>query len=433
MPRYSSSRQKACQQCTIAKAKCDRKVNACSRCVQRGLKCEYVKPLITQSSVTKSIDSIESKPLNKQSGSLHSPEFTSPTSASLLNSTAYERLGTWRSSNSSHLDDYGHCAGSLYYNLPSEHTDKVSKPDSDTIDFRNLDLICPIDADAICCRWLNPYVPMPGQQVKTYPSKVVSFIYRVLKSYAAVAIRGHGLPPFVHPLQFASSSSSTPLSTCLNLAHVWDAPRANNGSVATEILLREMGKLYECHENFDEINMLAVFQAYLVYTMVLFFHSAETPTSLRQAMTNLQEIACKTSQQGLTCSADLHLQRPTWEAWIVTETKRRALYTTYMFDSLLSAQENLPTFLGVELTGLPAPGTQILWQAQDRREWERACTLHLAEWMDGYLRIDELWPTPINMTESEIAERQKRVDHWLENVDAFGTMLYTVTSQTHGC
>jgi hypothetical protein len=58
--------------------------------------------------------------------------------------------------------------------------------------------------------------------------------------------------------------------------------------------------------------------------------------------------------------------------------------------------------------------------------------MHLAEWDEGSLCIDELWPIPEGIGESLIAKRRHRVDNWLENLDEFGIMLYTVTSCTHG-
>lgn len=39
--RYATSRQKACQQCSNSKAKCDRQSSGCTRCRQRGLLCVY--------------------------------------------------------------------------------------------------------------------------------------------------------------------------------------------------------------------------------------------------------------------------------------------------------------------------------------------------------------------------------------------------------
>jgi hypothetical protein len=104
----------------------------------------------------------------------------------------------------------------------------------------------------------------------------------------------------------------------------------------------------------------------------------------------------------------------------------------YLFDSVLSSQENLPTFLGTELRGLPAPANKLLWQAQGRSEWEKEYNVFLTEWTKQYLTIDELWPLPPGLNDAEIAERRDRANRWLENMDEFGTMLFAVTSCTHG-
>jgi hypothetical protein len=73
-----------------------------------------------------------------------------------------------------------------------------------------------------------------------------------------------------------------------------------------------------------------------------------------------------------------------------------------------------------------------LWKAGARQEWEREYNVHLADWVKAGLYINELWPIPADMDEARIMERRARVDRWLEGVDEFGTMMYAVTSCTHG-
>lgn len=302
-----------------------------------------------------------------------------------------------------------------------------------TPDFRALDLICPINAEDISNRWLNSYVPLPGQKQKDYPASVTSFIYRMLKSYAAITVKGRGLAPFVHPLQVTATSVKLPLSTCLSLVRVCDKPRPGSEDFAADMLRREMTTLYDQRREYDDMTLLAAFQAYMIYCMVLFFTLNQTTDPfLRQAMMNLQELACSASRQGLICTAEQQHIRPKWESWIVAEAKRRTLYVMYLLDSLLSAQDGLPTFLGTELYGLPAPCAGVLWKAGTRQEWEREYNVHLAEWVEAGLYIHELWPIPADMDQPGVVERRARVDRWLEGVDEFGTMMYAVTSCTHG-
>ncbi|EGO59981.1 hypothetical protein NEUTE1DRAFT_121670 [Neurospora tetrasperma FGSC 2508] len=324
------------------------------------------------------------------------------------------------------------------------------------LDFSHVDLVCPINANDIQNRWLKPYiVAVRGQTAKTLSPSITAFTYRILKSYAAIAVRGghDSIPPFLHPVHVLHTLPNTPaLSTCLSLIRSCEKPLPGSEGVLAEVLQREMNKLYEqygtqtCDDDDDDDSaaLLAAFQAYLVYTLVLYYRlhvgrdAADYPfLRLQQAMMHLQEIACACSARGLVCSTEqdgAQGARPRWETWIVAETKRRTLYTMYLLDNMLTAKEGLPTFLGTELRGLPAPASKALWQASARDEWEKAYNLHLAEWYPegGGLCIDELWAVPADMDEAGLVERRRRVDQWLEGVDEFGTMMYAVTSCTHG-
>ncbi|KAI1765684.1 MFS general substrate transporter [Hypoxylon sp. FL1150] len=292
---------------------------------------------------------------------------------------------------------------------------------------RSLELFNPINVDQISNRWLNSYIPVPGQKVKDYPPTVSAFIYRILKSYVAVAMRGRGVPPFIHPLQITASSIRPPLSTCLSLIRICERPFPGSQSAASDVLKREMNNLYE--QVHDDITLLAAFQAYLIYAMALFFALDEISTPfLRQVMMNLQDIACSSSRGGLMCVAEQQRSRPRWECWIAVEAKRRTLFTMYLFDSALSTRDGQQTFLGTELRGLPAPSSGCLWRARTRRGWQAAYNVDLADWPEGCFHIDELWPIPSEFGEEQARERRDRVDRWLESVDEFGTMMYAVTS-----
>ncbi|SCV53949.1 related to integral membrane protein [Fusarium fujikuroi] len=357
--RYSTPRVKACQHCITAKAKCDRK-ETCGRCALRSLTCSYP-------------------------GRSREPTVDSQPDAE-----------TWENHDT----------------LDFEQSSQTDTP----LHFDTLDLVCPINSDDIKNRWLNSYVPLPGQSPKNYNQSVINFVYRMLKSYASTVIRGR-LPPFIHPMQ----QSLVPLSTCFTLVRICD-PLPGNVSIAADILQREMTRLYEERGTYEGVNLLGVFQAYLIYSMVLFFHLGPSMPFLRQAMINLQEIACATSREGLVCAAEQRGVLPKWASWIMAEAKRRTLYTMYFLDNVLSAHDGLTTYLGTELRGLHSPSSKYLWQA-DRNGWEQSYNSHLAEWGSEPFRLDELWPFPDGMSDEEIKRQRRRVDRWLEDVDEFGTML----------
>lgn len=434
--RYAASRQKACHACVSAKAKCDRQATCCSRCATRGLSCVYPRTAgnLVNVGCSDAIGDVDGPELAEQAPV---PTRTLP------------------------------LPGLADGILPSRTAGYLA---DNALDVADGELVCPINADDISIRWMNAYVPTPELAVKAYQPSTIAFLYRTLKSYAGMAVRGRGIPPFIHPAQMGSGNSmetatatatavtgmmasapSAAIITCLSLTRICD-PTLAGGSrttadAAAAVLRREMDRLYAAlqtqngHDaHINHLTSLAVFQAYLLYALVLFFqleHQADP--FLRQAIVALQEIACTSARHGLVCVAE----RPRWPAWVVAEAKRRTLYTMYLFDSVLSAHDGQPSYLGVELRGLPAPGSKALWQASSLAGWSRAYGVHVDDWAEAEpvaglppvgsgLCIDELWTFPVMTDVVGLARRRRRVDQWLESVDEYGTMLYAVTSSTHG-
>jgi Fungal Zn(2)-Cys(6) binuclear cluster domain len=438
--RYAISRKKACQHCSSVKAKCDLKDGGCSRCARRKLLCVYPRASASRHS-TRRVSSSSQAELDSRFASRREPDTDNNTRSSIVEplrppSRRQPDDNTRDSIVSMHaMGDTGTNNAPLSAFNGSHNSTLYSRSQLQALDFSALELICPINANDISNRWLNTYVPLPGQKPKNYPASITAFLYRIFKSYAAVTVHGHELPPFVHFSQVSlpSATTSPPLSTCLNLVRICEKPLPGSEHVAADVLQREMDKIFEQRGAYDDMALLAAFQAYLIYCLVLFFNlNRGSDPFLRQAMVNLQELACSSSHRGLVCTAEEQHARPKWEAWIVAEAKRRTLYAMYLFDSILSSQDGLPTFLGTELYGLLAPTGKYLWRAQTRVEWERAYNIYLTDWVNGGLYIHELWPMPADLDESGVLEIRRRVDQWLGDVDEYGTMMYAVTSCTHG-
>lgn len=378
--RYSTSRQKVCENCAAAKAKCDRGFEQCSRCATRGIRCVY-------------------------------PSFSANTGST----------SKWNETADTHVS------------FASERKSSSKYAKLETLDFGHVSLRCPINVDDIQNRWLNAFVPVSGQRPKQYPAVITTFISNNLNSFVSVASRGRTVPSFIHKSQVRALSTMPPLSTCLSLVRMCERPVPGSESTVADLLRREMASLYTNRTNCDNLVMLAAFQAFLIYAMSLFYKLGQgSHGSVREAMMNLQDLAGLSCRQGLVCNEELQRVRPSWEAWIIAEAKRRTLFTMYLFDGVLSSIDGLPTYLGTELQGLSAPASKDLWEADTRDLWEISYSLHLADWPTGQLRIDELWPMSEDADESATLDRRNRVDRWLEDVDSYGMMLYAVTSCTHG-
>ncbi|KAJ5925251.1 hypothetical protein N7454_007890 [Penicillium verhagenii] len=428
--RYATSRQKACQQCSAAKAKCDRRDKCCTRCAQRGILCTYLHEPRPEASTPPRRGSI----VNKEA-MLHSPVSSTnnlgshPSEGSVNCWDPAIPYPTGRESIQPSSPFQGNSLSEIRTPANNERH-PASTPER--LDFSDLHLFCPIDTNEINSRWMNHYIPDPEKKVKHYPTSVVAFISRILESYAAMATRGQE-PAFVHALQKTDVRSNTRMATCMSLVRICQDPLPGSEGVAVAVLQREMKSITAVQNAPDnDLSSLAAFQAYLIYALVLYFRLGQGLSSLRQTIMPLQAIAHRACGRGIVCVSDQTCSRPKWEEWIVAEAKRRTLYVMYLFDGILCAQEGLPVFFGSELQGLPAPGSKCHWQVKDRVSWDRAFNVHLAEWVEGYLTIDELWPIPVGFNEQDVSRRQKRVNRWVEDVDEFGTMLYAVTACTHG-
>lgn len=163
--------------------------------------------------------------------------------------------------------------------------------------------------------------------------------------------------------------------------------------------------------------------------MLYFAPITTEPSVTDKTMITLMDLAYRTAQNGLVCTAESAHTRPKWESWIVAAAKRRAIFTMYLFSSVYNADRLLPNFLADELRGLYVPGNKVLWEAHDRETWEKEYDRYLSDWEDGMLEISELWRSP----ETGTLERRRRVEKWVAGADAFGMMLFAVCAHIHGC
>lgn len=179
-----------------------------------------------------------------------------------------------------------------------------------------------------------------------------------------------------------------------------------------------------------DYELLSAFQAYLIYALMMYFSplSGFSPVSDSTIIT-LMEMAFRTARNGLVCAAEIAHSRPTWESWIVAATKRRAVFTMYLFSSVYNADRLLPDFVAGEMKGVYAPGSKALWNASDRGTWEREYERYLLDWEDGMLEISELWRSE----QTGSTERRHRIERWLQTVDEFGMMIFSVCAHIHGC
>ncbi|KIW34906.1 uncharacterized protein PV07_01648 [Cladophialophora immunda] len=256
----------------------------------------------------------------------------------------------------------------------------------------------------------------------------MAFVTRVFKSYPRMFLT-ENLPPFIHWTQNAFRIAE-PLANCMNIARMWVAQTPESAAMVPSLssgdprLKRGKQRAFSGH-----LELLAILQGYLLYAIMLFSSANAASLVEQDIMIKLQDLAGDLASRGTLCPAETTSSRPDWESWIVASAKRRTLFATYLFDNLVNFSVGSPSFVAVELTGLPAPASKTLWNARDRQSWSTAYNQQLGLWSDGELLINDLWPQhdPI-----PAPMRQKKIDNWLSSVDEFGMMLYAVTTHTYG-
>ncbi|EAU37093.1 predicted protein [Aspergillus terreus NIH2624] len=301
------------------------------------------------------------------------------------------------------------------------------------LDLRNIQLVAGSNAEDIRDRWLRPYIlpPMGWAEVpKVYHPFTLQYISLVLRAYPRRMLRDGDVPPIIHHAQIHGGHIPRSLANCYTLVRMYEQAVPGSEAMAVTMVEKEMERLAEEDPPQDDCDLLAAFQAYLIYSVMLYFSPIHGTSSVNdKTMITLMDLAFRTAKNGLFCRAEAANARPTWESWIVAAAKRRAVFAMYIFSGVYNADRNLPNFIADELRELFVPGHKVLWEARDRETWEKEYDRQLIEWDDGMLQISELWRSD----ETGSPDRRRRIERWLGSVDEFGMMIFAVCSHIHGC
>ncbi|KAJ7166590.1 hypothetical protein C8R46DRAFT_899326 [Mycena filopes] len=281
----------------------------------------------------------------------------------------------------------------------------------------------------IASRWMDALIPPPGKIPKNFSPQTIQHMSRVLKSYARVLLKDEGLPPIIHPLQ--APAPQRPLANCRSLLRMWETKAPGSELMVQETIWREMERLIEEHHSYDHVTLLGACQAYLLYSIHLFFSTDPDGSAMinTAAMINLQELASAMSLTGLQPPNVQQHTRPSWELWIISEAKRRTLYTSYMFENAWNFMHGTTSYIATELGNLPLPSCKGPWAATTKETWSVEYSRSIAEWpFDDPPRLEDLWAHP---DEAVVKERRARTDRWVESADEFGMFLFAVSSITH--
>ncbi|KAM0096619.1 hypothetical protein ACP6JE_008886 [Aspergillus fumigatus] len=396
-------RKKACQNCTKSKVRCGLEKPICSRCRSKGHSCQYppgrvAAPQIGVTGTANDIGEDYTALLGIQ-GFVDSAIVPAPASL---------------------IPESGRAAASRSPRPRAVTSGQTRRLD---LDFTDIDLTPSLNAVDIRDRWLRPYLLPPlgrDEILKAYHLFTLQYISITLRTYPQYMVKDGGFPPIIHHTQVNTNQMPQALANCYSLVRMWVQAAPGSETMVMSAVEAEMERLASETTSQHDYDLLCSFQAYLVYTILMYFSPLGNVSAVTdKIMMTLMELAFRTAQNGLLCTAETTHTRPNWESWIVVSAKRRAIYTMYLLTSVYNSDRGLPNFVADEMKGVYVPESKVLWEVTDREVWEKEYDRHLLEWEDGMLEISELWRS----TETGSTERRERIGRWVRGVDEFDVYI----------
>jgi hypothetical protein len=221
-------RKKACKQCTKAKVRCGLERPSCRRCQSRDLPCKYLNPGLLPGNVV--------TPTNPQFDATEPEQPTAPVG--------------YPSTPISPADDISfspHPAQNFTSTLRRQNPEfrSAGAQHRNTTDYTTIDLVSATESALIRDRWLQSFLPTPGQRAKVLPPHTVQFLSCVFRSYSRKLLRPGSFPPFVNPLQVVEGELPQALANCFSLVRMWVGREQGSDIMVVEIVRSEMERLLD--------------------------------------------------------------------------------------------------------------------------------------------------------------------------------------------
>ena len=254
--RVSSSKQKSCRQCSSSKLRCDKTHPTCSRCTTRNDTCEYVtskqsRKLQQRSQKSPDRESVSSScPENERTGFGLTDQNCSTTllGGGSVNNAERRNISSSTQINNNSVTPVSNSAPAYRPEGESSHLwQEPNQPGGEAV--RRV-RVSPEAHNGLTVHIGNDTagreceVQSSGHQSPD-STKCVSFVTRILRTYARMMSGGEQLPPFIHESQVSSASITTPLQNCFVFSRMWKSgSRGISGrDIVESSIRREMDRL----------------------------------------------------------------------------------------------------------------------------------------------------------------------------------------------
>ncbi|KAF4635443.1 hypothetical protein G7Y89_g2655 [Cudoniella acicularis] len=455
-------RKKSCMQCRMSKTRCNLSIPHCQRCERRKLPCKYEtihreattpadKNSLQHSWVagTKSTTvsarnpQNETTPLDQNSAAcLDSGNASIPELFELdFNSTVDSENCIFGISNMEWNIDEG-----LQFQAPedsnqsrdeAESVERVSQPDVSWFapipnaghtaapdqpipipaeDAKIIDLVYTVmrGTSLVVSGWRaldSDLLKKPNflkRKSETTSSKLIAgnYIWETIKSYTTQFVEGE-LPPFIHKKSFIVGRPSfeketcdlpEPLANCSSILSMYQKQTPASRNLVSKTLLLEVQRL---SEESDDV--------------VAYSASAD------------DEIAVEVQKNGFQSTSERMGRFPSWEEWILAESKRRTLITLHLLDVILDLRVDKYQQGSCSIMDqIPLPCSKYLWEAETILLWEQEFKKYLQKRKVGEVRTIGKLRASVNQNTNKLdVGLVEDLGDWAAGIDSFGAMLLT--------
>ncbi|KAE8451057.1 hypothetical protein EG329_004729 [Mollisiaceae sp. DMI_Dod_QoI] len=258
-----------------------------------------------------------------------------------------------------------------------------------------------------------------------------NFLWSRIASYA-IDFDKSILPPFVHRRCLMKDSTAQnldfanlpePLANCKNIIAMYLQKTPACTQLVHKTLLLEVQRLHTEFHEYDESTTLYSLQALTIYVILL--AADRDHCNLLRIITRVAmgEIAHAVQKQGYYCVSEKRGNFPTWDDWVLQESKRRTLIVLHLMDRLIYINIGKPASC-TNLNKIPLPCSKQIWLAQTPSSWEdeykKYLSLRHGSEMPDIGGLQEAYRADARDFENDLVQDLSK---WSKEVEDLGSLL----------
>ncbi|KAI1862819.1 uncharacterized protein JN550_009966 [Neoarthrinium moseri] len=212
-----------------------------------------------------------------------------------------------------------------------------------------------------------------------------SLMLRILRRYPFMLLRKETFPPFVNPLLYSGLETAEGLPeqaliNAVSLVQMFKSRTESNKRFIWRLIRIEQERILSEHQSWDRWELLAAFQALLVYCLLRLLDPGVEDPDLDMAL--LRSVVASALSWSVGGPDVIELPDDStlaWKDWSFNESRRRTVLIFRIINIVvdISLAVSCRPMDGFVL--LPLPGNETLWDAQEVELWRSEFKMYFEE------------------------------------------------------